>query len=58
MQENNNENIFERVFHKGKCSGNRVYYYYMSERYERDWFDDKYDGYRVEKWASDVRYKG
>ncbi|XP_020272379.1 phosphatidylinositol 4-phosphate 5-kinase 2-like [Asparagus officinalis] len=54
----NNGDVYEGEFHKRKCSGSGVYYYYMSGRYEGDWVDDKYDGYRVETWARGSRYRG
>ncbi|KAA0039614.1 hypothetical protein IC582_010592 [Cucumis melo] len=50
--------VYEGEFHKGKCSGSGVYYYYMSGRYEGDWIDGKYDGYGVETWARGSRYRG
>ncbi|KAG6630506.1 hypothetical protein I3843_13G021000 [Carya illinoinensis] len=53
-----NGDVYEGEFHKGKCSGNGVYYYYMSGRYEGDWVDGKYDGYGVETWARGSRYRG
>lgn len=53
-----NGDVFEGEFHKGKCSGSGVYYYYMSGRYEGDWVDNKYDGYGIETWARGSRYKG
>ncbi|XP_076951612.1 uncharacterized protein LOC143625030 [Bidens hawaiensis] len=54
----NNGDVYEGEFHKGKCSGCGVYYYYMSGRYEGDWVDGKYDGYGVETWARGSRYRG
>ncbi|KAK6920407.1 MORN motif [Dillenia turbinata] len=53
-----NGDVYEGEFHKGKCSGSGVYYYYMSGRYEGDWIDGKYDGYGVETWARGSRYRG
>ncbi|PKA66339.1 Phosphatidylinositol 4-phosphate 5-kinase 5 [Apostasia shenzhenica] len=53
-----NGDVYEGEFHKGKCSGSGVYYYYMSGRYEGDWVDSKYDGYGVETWARGSRYRG
>ncbi|XP_024016993.1 uncharacterized protein LOC21391397 [Morus notabilis] len=53
-----NGDVYEGEFHKGKCSGSGVYYYYMSGRYEGDWVDGKYDGYGVETWARGSRYRG
>lgn len=58
VQVYNNGDIYEGEFHKGKCSGSGVYYYYMSGRYEGDWVDGKYDGYGVETWARGSRYRG
>uniref|UniRef100_A0A1J3F5I3 Phosphatidylinositol 4-phosphate 5-kinase 1 n=1 Tax=Noccaea caerulescens TaxID=107243 RepID=A0A1J3F5I3_NOCCA len=53
-----NGDVYEGEFHKGKCSGSGVYYYYMSGRYEGDWVDGKYDGYGVETWARGSRFRG
>ncbi|PON58861.1 MORN motif [Parasponia andersonii] len=53
-----NGDVYEGEFHKGRCSGSGVYYYYMSGRYEGDWVDGKYDGYGVETWARGSRYRG
>ncbi|XP_034712021.1 uncharacterized protein LOC117934439 isoform X2 [Vitis riparia] len=53
-----NGDVYEGEFHKGKCSGSGVYYYYMSGRYEGDWVDEKYDGYGVETWAKGSRFRG
>ncbi|XP_052210998.1 uncharacterized protein LOC127813909 [Diospyros lotus] len=53
-----NGDVYEGEFHKGKCSGSGVYYYYMSGRYEGDWIDGKYDGHGVETWARGSRYRG
>ncbi|KAH7833658.1 hypothetical protein Vadar_008495 [Vaccinium darrowii] len=53
-----NGDVYEGEFHKGKCSGSGVYYYYMSGRYEGDWVGDKYDGFGVETWAKGSRYRG
>ncbi|GAV87270.1 LOW QUALITY PROTEIN: MORN domain-containing protein, partial [Cephalotus follicularis] len=51
-----NGDVYEGEFHKGKCSGSGVYYYYnMKGRYEGDWIDEKYDGYGVETWARGSR---
>ncbi|XVF51882.1 hypothetical protein PTKIN_Ptkin04bG0219900 [Pterospermum kingtungense] len=50
--------VYEGEFHKGKCSGSGVYYYYMKGRYEGDWIDGKYDGFGVETWAKGSRYRG
>ncbi|OIT39945.1 PREDICTED: uncharacterized protein LOC109237433 isoform X1 [Nicotiana attenuata] len=58
VQAYSNGDVFEGEFHKGKCSGSGVYYYYMSGRYEGDWVDGKYDGYGVETWARGSRYRG
>ncbi|KAH0451578.1 hypothetical protein IEQ34_018877 [Dendrobium chrysotoxum] len=58
VQVYNNGDVFEGEFHKGKCSGSGVYYYYMSGRYEGDWVDNKYDGYGIETWARGSRYRG
>ncbi|KAL8129072.1 hypothetical protein V2J09_018227 [Rumex salicifolius] len=58
VQVYSNGDVFEGEFHKGKCSGSGVYYYYMSGRYEGDWIDGKYDGYGVETWARGSRYRG
>ncbi|XP_022863128.1 uncharacterized protein LOC111383299 [Olea europaea var. sylvestris] len=54
----NNGDVYEGEYHKGKCNGSGVYYYYMSGRYEGDWVDGKYDGYGVETWARGSRYRG
>ncbi|XP_057521532.1 uncharacterized protein LOC130801663 [Amaranthus tricolor] len=53
-----NGDFYEGEFHKGKCSGNGVYHYYMCGKYEGDWIDGKYDGYGVETWAKGSRYRG
>ncbi|XP_058086746.1 uncharacterized protein LOC131233914 [Magnolia sinica] len=53
-----NGDVYEGEFHRGKCSGSGVYYYYLSGRYEGDWVDEKYDGYGVETWARGSRYRG
>lgn len=53
-----NGDVYEGEYHKGKCSGSGVYYYYLSGRYEGDWVDGKYDGYGVETWARGSRYRG
>ncbi|XP_047253848.1 uncharacterized protein LOC124887966 isoform X3 [Capsicum annuum] len=58
VQAYSNGDVYEGEFHKGKCSGNGVYYYYMSGRFEGDWVDGKYDGYGVETWARGSRYRG
>lgn len=58
VQVYSNGDVFEGEFHKGKCSGSGVYYYYMSGRYEGDWVDNKYDGYGIETWARGSRYRG
>ncbi|KAL3537102.1 hypothetical protein ACH5RR_000468 [Cinchona calisaya] len=58
VQAYSNGDVYEGEFHKGKCSGGGVYYYYMSGRYEGDWVDGKYDGYGVETWARGSRYRG
>ncbi|EEF35877.1 1-phosphatidylinositol-4-phosphate 5-kinase, putative [Ricinus communis] len=58
VQVYSNGDVYEGEFHKGKCSGSGVYYYYMSGRYEGDWVDGKYDGYGVETWARGSRYRG
>ncbi|GFP90490.1 phosphatidylinositol 4-phosphate 5-kinase 8 [Phtheirospermum japonicum] len=58
VQAYSNGDVYEGEFHKGKCSGSGVYYYYMSGRYEGDWVDGKYDGYGVETWARGSRYRG
>ncbi|KAJ4846814.1 hypothetical protein Tsubulata_004606 [Turnera subulata] len=58
VQVYSNGDVYEGEFHKGKCSGSGVYYYYMSGRYEGDWIDGKYDGYGVEAWARGSRYRG
>ncbi|KAG6405217.1 hypothetical protein SASPL_132803 [Salvia splendens] len=42
VQAYTNGDVYEGEFHKGKCSGSGVYYYYMSGRYEGDWVDGKY----------------
>ncbi|KAA8522120.1 hypothetical protein F0562_012566 [Nyssa sinensis] len=58
VQVYSNGDVYEGEFHKGKCSGSGVYYYYMSGRYEGDWVDAKYDGHGVETWAKGSRYRG
>uniref|UniRef100_A0A5B7B0N9 1-phosphatidylinositol-4-phosphate 5-kinase n=1 Tax=Davidia involucrata TaxID=16924 RepID=A0A5B7B0N9_DAVIN len=58
VQVYSNGDVYEGEFHKGKCSGSGVYYYYMSGRYEGDWVDEKYDGHGVETWAKGSRYRG
>ncbi|KAK9266937.1 hypothetical protein L1049_027196 [Liquidambar formosana] len=58
VQVYSNGDVYEGEFHKGKCTGSGVYYYYMSGRYEGDWVDEKYDGYGVETWARGSRYRG
>ncbi|XP_077235127.1 uncharacterized protein LOC143877145 [Tasmannia lanceolata] len=58
VQVYNNGDVYEGEFHRGKCSGSGVYYYYMSGRYEGDWVDEKYDGFGVETWARGSRYRG
>ncbi|PPS03531.1 hypothetical protein GOBAR_AA17124 [Gossypium barbadense] len=58
VQVYSNGDVYEGEFHKGKCSGRGVYYYYLSGRYEGDWVDGKYDGYGVETWARGSRYRG
>ncbi|XP_068650471.1 uncharacterized protein [Aristolochia californica] len=58
VQVYSNGDVYEGEFHRGKCSGSGVYYYYMSGRYEGDWVDEKYDGYGVETWARGSRYRG
>lgn len=58
VQVYSNGDVYEGEFHKGKCSGSGVYYYYMSGRYEGDWVDGKYDGHGVETWARGSRYRG
>ncbi|KAL4297989.1 hypothetical protein GQ457_12G001370 [Hibiscus cannabinus] len=58
VQVYSNGDVYEGEFHKGKCSGSGVYYYYMKGRYEGDWIDGKYDGYGVETWAKGSRYRG
>ncbi|XVF10945.1 hypothetical protein REPUB_Repub07fG0227000 [Reevesia pubescens] len=58
VQVYSNGDVYEGEFHRGKCSGSGVYYYYMKGRYEGDWIDGKYDGYGVETWAKGSRYRG
>ncbi|KAJ6675621.1 hypothetical protein OIU85_011747 [Salix viminalis] len=58
VQVYSNGDVYEGEFHKGKCSGSGVYYYYMSGRYEGDWVDGKYDDHGVETWARGSRYRG
>ncbi|VFQ85933.1 unnamed protein product [Cuscuta campestris] len=58
VQAYRNGDVYEGEFHKGKCSGSGVYYYYMSGRYEGDWVEGKYDGHGVETWARGSRYRG
>lgn len=58
VQAYSNGDVYEGEFHKGKCSGSGIYYYYMSGRYEGEWIDGKYDGYGVETWTRGSRYRG
>ncbi|KAL4339413.1 hypothetical protein GQ457_08G023500 [Hibiscus cannabinus] len=58
VQVYSNGDVYEGEFHKGKCSGSGVYYYYLSGRYEGGWADGKYEGYGVETWARGSRYRG
>jgi hypothetical protein len=58
VQVYSNADIYEGQFHRGRCTGSGVYYYYMSGRYEGDWVDAKYDGFGVETWARGSRYRG
>lgn len=58
VQAYSNGDVYEGEFHKGKCSGSGVYYYYMSGRYEGNWIDGMYDGYGVETWVKGSRYRG
>ncbi|CAA0820338.1 Histone H3 K4-specific methyltransferase SET7/9 family protein [Striga hermonthica] len=58
VQAYSNGDVYEGEFHKGKCNGSGVYYYYMSGRFEGDWVDGRYDGYGVETWARGSRYRG
>ncbi|KAL1207630.1 Phosphatidylinositol 4-phosphate 5-kinase 1 [Cardamine amara subsp. amara] len=53
-----NGDFYEGEFHKGKCNGSGVYYYFVKGRYEGDWIDGRYDGYGIESWARGSRYKG
>ncbi|EPS72285.1 hypothetical protein M569_02471 [Genlisea aurea] len=53
-----NGDFYEGEFHKGRCSGSGVYYYFANGRYEGDWIDGKYDGYGIESWAKGSRYRG
>ncbi|XP_010521298.1 PREDICTED: phosphatidylinositol 4-phosphate 5-kinase 4-like [Tarenaya hassleriana] len=53
-----NGDFYEGEFHKGKCNGSGVYYYFVNGRYEGDWIDGRYDGYGIESWARGSRYKG
>ncbi|KAG2318672.1 hypothetical protein Bca4012_055134 [Brassica carinata] len=53
-----NGDFYEGEFHRGKCSGSGVYYYYVRGRYEGDWVDGRYDGHGIESWARGSRYKG
>ncbi|XP_010477441.1 PREDICTED: uncharacterized protein LOC104756537 isoform X1 [Camelina sativa] len=53
-----NGDFYEGEFHKGKCNGSGVYYYFVRGRYEGDWVDGRYDGYGIESWARGSRYKG
>ncbi|CAH8391728.1 unnamed protein product [Eruca vesicaria subsp. sativa] len=50
--------FYEGEFHKGKCNGSGVYYYFVRGRYEGDWVDGRYDGHGIESWARGSRYKG
>ncbi|XP_044492572.1 alsin homolog isoform X2 [Mangifera indica] len=58
VQVYSNGDVYEGEYHKGKCSGSGVYYYYLSGRYEGDWVDGKYDGYGVETWTRGSRFRG
>ncbi|XP_019188268.1 PREDICTED: uncharacterized protein LOC109182567 [Ipomoea nil] len=58
VQAYSNGDVYEGEFHKGKCNGSGVYYYYMSGRFEGDWVDGKYDGHGVETWARGSQYRG
>ena len=53
-----NGDFYEGEFHKGKCNGSGVYYYFARGRYEGDWVDGRYDGHGIESWARGSRYKG
>ncbi|CAH2033573.1 unnamed protein product [Thlaspi arvense] len=53
-----NGDFYEGEFHKGKCNGSGVYYYFVRGRYEGDWIDGRYDGHGIESWARGSRYKG
>ena len=53
-----NGDFYEGEFHKGKCNGSGVYYYFVRGRYEGDWVDGRYDGHGIESWARGSRYKG
>ncbi|XBH79548.1 hypothetical protein VPH35_105493 [Triticum aestivum] len=55
-----NGDCYEGEFHdhKGRCNGSGVYNFFGKGKYEGDWVDDKYDGYGIESWARDSRYRG
>ncbi|XP_010544551.1 PREDICTED: phosphatidylinositol 4-phosphate 5-kinase 5-like [Tarenaya hassleriana] len=53
-----NGDFYEGEFHKGKCNGSGVYYYFVNGKYEGDWVDGRYDGYGIESWAKGSKYKG
>ncbi|CAA6664945.1 unnamed protein product [Spirodela intermedia] len=54
----NNGDYYEGEFHRGKCNGSGVYYYFGNGKYEGDWVDGRYDGYGIESWARGSRYRG
>ncbi|KAJ4879626.1 histone H3 K4-specific methyltransferase SET7/9 family protein [Raphanus sativus] len=53
-----NGDFYEGEFHRGRCNGNGVYYYFVRGRYEGDWVDGRYEGHGIESWARGSRYKG
>lgn len=53
-----NGDFYEGEFHKGKCNGSGIYYYFMKGKYEGDWIDGRYDGFGIESWARGSKYKG
>ncbi|KAI7983708.1 hypothetical protein LOK49_LG15G02411 [Camellia lanceoleosa] len=55
---NGNGDFYEGEFHKGRCNGSEVYNYFVNGRYERDWVDERYDGYGIESWARGSRFRG
>uniref|UniRef100_A0A1J3DE38 Phosphatidylinositol 4-phosphate 5-kinase 1 n=1 Tax=Noccaea caerulescens TaxID=107243 RepID=A0A1J3DE38_NOCCA len=53
-----NGDFYEGEFHRGRCNGSGVYYYFVNGRYEGDWINGRYDGYGIECWSKGSKYKG